>query len=456
MSILQRTQTASQLGCTLDCNLQTGLTFAGGAATDNTAIINAFLATATASSPVRLIMDGGTLSSGIEIPISGHVTIEGLGWDTGFYQKSGANADVINNLGAQNANPFDPGPTAPTITASNVFLRNFFINGNRGNGTTGNSNSGTPQGLNLTPGPWYIGINLLSISNIRIEDVWINDTSAYAIRVGNVSEVFIQGCRITAPSLAYNTDPIHINGPASDIRISNCYMSAGDDTIALNCPEGYSGNISRVLVENCDVVNGRSFMRLYTAIGSIQNTIDTVLICNCTGIINTNSTPAIFYFGNNSGPGVTNAVSSLLVSNCKFTSPQIALVTDNVGFIGLDQVQFIPTGTVVGISVTAGTIATLRIGGFAAPSGTVPYLINVPSGCSLGALLLDSFDSRNFTALVGSAGFTQIVAIGGSAVLESGFAVPNTAMINGSNFLSSTSSLPSVKIAGTVKTYTVS
>jgi len=451
MSNFLRTMTASQLGCVLDCNLQTGLTFAGGAATDNTAIINAFLATASASNPIRLIMDGGTLSSGIQIAPGGHTIIEGLGWDTGFYQKSGANADVINNIGAKYAFPFDPGPTAPTITASNVVLRNFFVNGNRGNGTTGNSTSGNPLGV--VGAFFFVGVNLVSISNLRIEDVWLYDVSAYAMRLSNVAEVVVDGCRMESPSLGVSTDGVHLSGPASDVRVSNCYITSGDDAIALNCPEGYSGNISRVLVDNCDVANAGTFIRVYPTYGSNTNLIDTVLITNCYA----NTANVGILVGNASGAGAANCIGAVLLSNCKITTPVLANISSSMGLFALNQVEFIPSGTPNGITITGGaTVTTFKVNGLTVPSGTVPFLVDAGTGCVLGALLLDSFDSRNFTALVGSSGFTQVVAIGGSAVLTSGFAVPNTAMMNCSDFMSSTSSLPSIKIAGTVKTYTVS
>ena len=87
---------ASELGCVLDCDLNTGLKIGGGTATDNTVVLNTFLQSATASNPIHLIMDGASLCAGI-LTAQSNVTIEGLGWDTGFYVKSGANACGISN-----------------------------------------------------------------------------------------------------------------------------------------------------------------------------------------------------------------------------------------------------------------------------------------------------------------------------------------------------------------------
>ena len=59
------------------------------------------------------------------------------------------------------------------------------------------------------------------------------------------------------------------------------FHDSGDDSIALNCPEGYSGNISRVAVTNC-TFNSLSLMRLYTTKReSYKFNIDTVSVSIC-------------------------------------------------------------------------------------------------------------------------------------------------------------------------------
>ena len=73
-----RRRLASDLGCILDCDLATGLTSTGQPATDNTALLNAFLATASATNPISLVLDGPTLTTGLLIR-GGYTTIEGIG-----------------------------------------------------------------------------------------------------------------------------------------------------------------------------------------------------------------------------------------------------------------------------------------------------------------------------------------------------------------------------------------
>ncbi len=85
-------------------------------------------------------------------------------------------------------------------------------------------------------------------------------------------------------SYGASTDGLHFDGPANDITISGCDFTTGDDSIALNCPEGYSGNISRVTVTNC-TFHSLSLMRLYTTNGGPKFSIDRVSVSNCSGTL---------------------------------------------------------------------------------------------------------------------------------------------------------------------------
>ena len=101
----------------------------------------------------------------------------------------------------------------------------------------------------------------MNLDNITIENVVVVNTPAYHFRFSNVGNVAVSGC--VMQSQGTNTDGLHFDGLANDITISNCSFSMGDDAIALNCPEGYSGNIARVTVTNC-TFNSYTLMRLYT------------------------------------------------------------------------------------------------------------------------------------------------------------------------------------------------
>ncbi len=101
----------------------------------------------------------------------------------------------------------------------------------------------------------------MNLNNISIENVVVVNTPAYHIRLSNVGNVSVSGCVTSSSDI--NTDGVHFDGPANDIAISNCDFTAGDDGIALNCPEGHAGNISNVTVTNC-TFNSISLIRLDT------------------------------------------------------------------------------------------------------------------------------------------------------------------------------------------------
>ena len=272
---------ASEIGCALDCNLENGRNkYTGGFATDDAPRINSAMAAATADNPITLIIDGSALISGLFLPAGGNWSIAGLGCGTGFFVKSGANNDGIHNGSANAAALSDPGPPAPA-RGSNVSLSNFTLNGNRGNGSDGVSTTGSPQGKAGTV--WYFGINLMNLNGITIEKVVVVNTPAYHIRLSNVGNVAVSGCVMQSPgNNGNNTDGLHFDGPANDIAISGCDFTTGDDSIALNCPEGYSGNITRVAVTNC-TFKSFSLMRLYTLYAGANFNIDNVTVSNCQG-----------------------------------------------------------------------------------------------------------------------------------------------------------------------------
>lgn len=273
---------SSIAGVVLDCNLSTGAKIGGGTATDNTAALNAFLATASATNPIKLILDGPSLVTGLVIATAGYTEIEGIGWNSGIWIASGSNADPINN---GKILPFDPG-TTPPASGEYVRLANFMINGNRGNGTTGNSTSGQPQGIAGTY--WYCNINLANLAGVRIENMYSYDSAAYSIRLNNCADIVVCNNTIYNPNVTAtgNQDSIHIDGPASDIRIIGNYMdnNGSDDAIALNAPEGYSGTITRAVIVGNTFQNVATCLRVYGGVsGSASGLVDSVIFSSNIG-----------------------------------------------------------------------------------------------------------------------------------------------------------------------------
>ena len=135
-------------------NLNTGLDLNGNCPKDASAAINAFIGQATAKLPSVLIFDIGVACYGsILLPTAenkaaypsivtgdgaGHVSLIGMGWDTGIYMMPGSNSHCISGnagrLGDGKYPVFDPGGTAPAQSNLNIRVAGLAINGNRGTG----------------------------------------------------------------------------------------------------------------------------------------------------------------------------------------------------------------------------------------------------------------------------------------------------------------------------------
>jgi hypothetical protein len=249
-------------GLVADCNLETGMTSAGvtvrrtvGLA--NAAAINAILATATAEKPVHLVIEAGiAIAAPLVIPKSGHVTIEGAGWDSGFYILPGSNCNAIQNSPNSDLSlDLTWSPPRPVKTAGyDITLSNFRINCNRGtypNGNCDGHRDGTFTATSTPPADvaapsdargsfthnfLLCGIVLSAVDNLSINKVWVYDAPTFHINLYHCTHVWIDRCRIEAgnPSFSGNTDGIHFNGGCSACSVTNCWASTGDDFVAIN------------------------------------------------------------------------------------------------------------------------------------------------------------------------------------------------------------------------------
>src|SRR5579871_6218375 len=483
---------ASEIGCALDCKLETGRNkYTGGNATDDGPKINAAMAGASATNPITLIIDGSALISGLFPPAGGHWAIAGLGCGTGFFIKDGANNDGIHN-GPPNASiPFDPGPPAPP-RGTNVSLSNFTVNGNQGNGGNGDSTSGLARG---NPSAFFCCINLMNLDNIRIENVVAVNSPGFHFRLSNVGNVTATGCVMQSHGLA--TDGLHFDGPANDITIDRCDFKTGDDSIALNAPEGFSGNISRVTVTNC-TFQSWSLMRLYTTYGSsIRDQVDTIRVRGCSGTLE----EAAFLIGLSSG-SIPDSIATLTVSDCTLTAPTVLALAENFGNIVIRNLAFTPSeshavwngpvnrtcalarpsplyggGSSAGSSLTFEncrivrdrdievaavilenntTMGAITFNGFSLQDqgsfSSIPELLIIGSG-SIGQLALASLDSSNIKGPLAMSGFGNVGSVSGAGVLATAWEFPDAVMADEVPYISLSTGQPSIKVDGVVEPY---
>lgn len=335
-------------GCVLDCVVNpalpnVGKTSSGSAPTDNTSRINAQITLMAASSTgaCELIIDGGTACTGIILPSGGNFAITGIGRNSGFFMLTGSNSHAIYNNGKSGA--FDPGPPAPSLGGW-IRLSNFTINGNRGNGTTGNSTTGDPRGIALSY--WYSNIDLANIDGVTIENMYSYDAPAYNMRFNNCSKISVRGNVIKNPCTTFtlNNDGVHIDGPCTDARVENNYISnnGSDDGVAYNMPEGYSGAGDKFICSGntFDVV--RTAMRVYgnTAAFAFQTLFDNNVVAStvngvligagiagaqdsCSETIQISNSSFIISGGSTSSPiAIWGNIGDLNISNVIWNGPQ--------------------------------------------------------------------------------------------------------------------------------------
>ena len=480
------TKKASELGCALNVNLDTGAALSGtGTPTDDTALLQAFLATASATNPIALIMDGAALVTGLQLSAVGFTTIQGGGDATGFFLKTGSNNDGIHNRPAGYVN--DPGPPAPSRVAQQVQLLNFRLNGNRGDGHSGNSTTGDTHGS-----PWLFGINLMDMEQITIDQVTVFHASTYGIRLSNTGHATITRCRLApfGPSetvRATNTDGIHINGPANDIAISGCYFRTGDDAIALNAPEGHSGNIERVTASDCVFDQSQTMMRIYANSRS-PLVVSDVTVSGFTGTSNV----LCFIFGLEDRASLTvlNAIRNVLIHNCQVTGAYLAFLQDNIQNLTFRDVIWIGTDAAYGMVATANHAVTIdaltlqqctmrrTAGGSGAVcavdlrglyAGEFPAQVNrltldgltcidatgtkTPSlqalllmskGSQVEVLDVETVDTRKIPRIVPDDEWPQVLQVTGSGLLQSGWAVPDDKVAQGTPYVSDETQLATV------------
>lgn len=108
--------------------------------------------------------------------------------------------------------------------------------------------------------------------NILISDVHLNDTPEWTVRLQDCDKAEFRGVSIETNPLIPNSDGIHCTN-SRNVRISDCYISAGDDaiivtgfgegkmagdaTINVDAPGNNTGYAENVVVTNC-VLSSRS------------------------------------------------------------------------------------------------------------------------------------------------------------------------------------------------------
>jgi len=143
----------------------------------------------------------------------------------------------------------------------------------------------TGNPLRERPGPM---IELVGCQDVRIESLTLRNAARWTVHPKGCERVWISGVAILNSILFRNTDGIDPDS-SRNVLISDCYIEAGDDCIAIKStdqvpwkPEGYGvpeGACENVAINNCVLVSAAAGIKVGTeTVGDIRN----CTISNCT------------------------------------------------------------------------------------------------------------------------------------------------------------------------------
>lgn len=93
------------------------------------------------------------------------------------------------------------------------------------------------------------GLIVQGCRNVKVRDITVRDTPMFLMGIMDCDNVVVDGVTLTAPPDSPNTDGLQIID-SSDVRISNCLISVGDDGIV---PKMRKRVIERLMVNNCTI-----------------------------------------------------------------------------------------------------------------------------------------------------------------------------------------------------------
>ena len=124
--------------------------------------------------------------------------------------------------------------------------------------------------------------------DVRIEGVRLEDSGFWNLHLYRCHDVVIEGVRITIPGArpdlrGPSTDGIDVDS-SQDVTIRHCYISTGDDDIALKGSKGPHADqdvdsppVEKILVEDCEIGDGNGLITC----GSEATTVRDVRVRNC-------------------------------------------------------------------------------------------------------------------------------------------------------------------------------
>lgn len=304
-------------------------------------------ASATTTATVTLGNSNITVASASSIAIGQMITGTGIG--------SNPSGVFVGSISGTTVGMVDKDGNAFNATAGGSGVSVSFY---AGNSTGGVSDPTRPLGVGST-NTWLCGINLVSCADINTENLYYYNIASFICHVGNITNFTERGSYFdgTAVQVLHN-DGIHIDGPASQIVVSDSQFNALDDNnIALNAPEGYGGNITDVAISNCNFIKSPNALFGYTWLGGantkwkIQRV--TMVGCNIETYHFTDFpvTASPFILGGGVGSVASNptvdSIDQIIVSDVNVScggESRLLAIGDSCGKISFKNINFTPFG----------------------------------------------------------------------------------------------------------------
>lgn len=205
-----------QIGCVGDADLSLGSTTFG---TDVTAIVQALLNTASASSPLEVIVDGAFSTTGLRAKGNTKFTVLP---GCGFILRTGSNKSLLENYNLVfNGAPAD----------KNIEIRGGIWNGNGGVDNANNIKGNSTVGL-------VCCMRFYGVAGLKVYPDALLDSPSYALHVLNATDYSTGGYLVDVGTTGHiNQDGAHADGNCERVRIHDITLRCHDDAIALNADD---------------------------------------------------------------------------------------------------------------------------------------------------------------------------------------------------------------------------
>lgn len=157
-------------------------------------------------------------------------------------------------------------------------------------------------------------LTLENVSDLNIRDITVANSAYWTIHLVGCQRVLIDGVTILNPLKIRNCDGIDVDH-SKNVRIANCHIESGDDSICLKNRREYDryGDCHDIVVENCTMTSRSCAIK----IGSENvNAINRVLFNNC---IVKDSNRGVGIQNRDEGT-VSDVVFSNMIIDCHFFS----------------------------------------------------------------------------------------------------------------------------------------